>query len=560
MRKMWWLIVLVSFVAVLAGCGGSGEATTAPPSTSGGGGATTAPLSGETEPAPAAIPDGPQATLVDVINAVEAHPLPDGGWEPAAVDMTVYQGGEVWAQEASTARVAVDAALVRVAPNTIFTFGQPEPDVLRLEMDEGQIWLDVEGLEPGQTFEVETPGAAAAVRGTRFSVRVDEEGRTVVSTVEGLVDVIAESTVMTVTADHQTTVLPGQAPSAAEPMSPEEQFRWGMATGSGLDVLLPAVGNLVSFSYTGFSSYWGWSPSGSDFGVIYYDDTADGYHNTFYNADSGTIATMTLPFDAGGLSYNPTGDGMAYLQYNRDQFSTEVCTADTDGSNPSCWGGDTYYSTPQWSPDGQQFAFPIMRSSSDMNIFTARPDGSDLTQVTFDTSGMNSCVSWSSDGQRLSYVHQTTWETPKEVWVMGADGSNPQMVFDQAYAHPCPAWSPDDAWMAMPGHAGGLALIRPDGSEAGFIPGTEEWVCHHPAWSLTADGWPLFFQVMDEGAQSSGIWYVTGPGEAPLYFASGWGPIWAANGSQVAFGLTDSSGEQPTTDVYIFQSEPDFWP
>ena len=471
--------------------------------------------------------------------------------------MAVYLGGEVWAQEASTARVGVDRGLVRVAPNTIFTFGQLDPDTVRVDLDEGQIWLDIDGLGAGESFEVETPATVASVRGTRFSVYAQSDGTTVVSTQVGTVTVTAATTAVTVTPGYQTTVLPGQPPGESVPMSLDERVRWGMATSAGLDVLLPAVGGSDVFTYTGWSSYWGWSPGGDILGIVYYDENDDGYNNTFYTPQGGPV-TMTLPFEAGGFSYNPTGEGMVYLQYNRAQFTTQICTANNDGSNPSCWGGETHHLQPQWSPDGQWLAFPS-DAERGQQIFTARPDGGELTQLTADASGNNTCVSWSSDGESLAYVHSVNWDTPHQVWVMGADGSDPQMVHDDAWRHPCPAWSPDDAWLAMPGFSGGLALIRPDGSEALVVPGTADLTCREPVWSPAPEGWPLFFHTVDDRERQQ-LWYVTGEGEAPIYFADGWGPIWSDDGSRVAFGLTDYAGRNPVTEIHIFQAIPDFWP
>jgi hypothetical protein len=195
-RKALQILPLLALLGAAVACGGSEGPTQVevPPDR---------PTAAPTE---TAIPAGPQATVVDLVNEVDAHPLPNDEWEDAQVDMTIYTGGEVWAQEASTARVGVEEDLVRVAPNTIFTLQQPDEDTTQLSLDEGQIWVNVEGLEPGETFEVETPGAVASVRGTRFGVRVGADDTTVVSTQEGTVTVTAASTAVTVTAGFQTVV------------------------------------------------------------------------------------------------------------------------------------------------------------------------------------------------------------------------------------------------------------------------------------------------------------------------------------------------------------------
>jgi len=162
MKRLTLTILLLLLPALLAGCGETAEETARQP--------TEGPTTPEVTAAPttAPTPEGPRATVVDVINQVDAHALPEEEWTEALADMTIYTGGEVWAQEASTARVGIEKGLVRVAPNTIFTFNQPEPDTMELRLDEGQVWVNVEGLAPGEVFQVETPSAVAAA-GPRWS-------------------------------------------------------------------------------------------------------------------------------------------------------------------------------------------------------------------------------------------------------------------------------------------------------------------------------------------------------------------------------------------------------
>jgi len=173
-------------------------------------------------PVPSPTPSGPQAVLQEVVNLVDAHTSADQDWQPAALNMIVYQGGEVWAKEASTALLGLDGENIRVAPNTIFSMLQPDENSLQLELQEGQIWLNVEGLEAGETFEVTTPTAVASVRGTRFSVRVEDDGASVFTSWEGSVVISNTLGMVTINAGQQTAVAPGKAPAPAFPIAEEE--------------------------------------------------------------------------------------------------------------------------------------------------------------------------------------------------------------------------------------------------------------------------------------------------------------------------------------------------
>jgi hypothetical protein len=62
-------------------------------------------------------------------------------------------------------------------------------------------------------YEIQTPSAAAVVRGTIFMVEVDETGETIVATNEGLVSVIGEDEEVFVPAGFETNVKKGATPA-----------------------------------------------------------------------------------------------------------------------------------------------------------------------------------------------------------------------------------------------------------------------------------------------------------------------------------------------------------
>jgi TolB protein len=75
---------------------------------------------------------------------------------------------------------------------------------------------------------------------------------------------------------------------------------------------------------------------------------------------------------------------------------------------------------PAWSPAGGWIAFVSNQPGIDQ-IFRVGTDGHNLTQLTFDTSGLDEHPSWSPDGSRL--VFSTTRGGPSQLWAMNADGS-----------------------------------------------------------------------------------------------------------------------------------------
>jgi len=169
------------------------------------------------------------ATLVEVVNKVDAHPRPKDDWQPAVVDMAIYGGGQVRTGAASSARLALLEGVVRLAAETLFTVKESTTREGRLEttlfLQEGRLWAYLTTSQPHE-FSVETASAVAAVRDTCFTVYVKPDETTQVSVAKGKVVVTAQGVSMTAVAGQQVIVKPGQPPAPPEPMSEAERKLW----------------------------------------------------------------------------------------------------------------------------------------------------------------------------------------------------------------------------------------------------------------------------------------------------------------------------------------------
>ena len=66
--------------------------------------------------------------------------------------------------------------------------------------------------------------------------------------------------------------------------------------------------------------------------------------------------------------------------------------------------GFGYLSSPQWSPKGSKIAFVgRVGNSSDMELWTVDPDGTNLKQITTDGAGGGG-IAWSPSGHDIVYV------------------------------------------------------------------------------------------------------------------------------------------------------------
>jgi hypothetical protein len=168
------------------------------------------------------------ATVIEVVNQVDAHPRPQDDWTSAWVDMRVFGGGQVRTGTESSARLELLEGIVRLSGDSVFTVKKSTTRegklVTTVFLEHGRLWAH---LTPDQSheFTVETGHAVAAVRDTRFSVQVTDE-TTLVSVAEGEATLTAQGQTVTVRAVEQATVEPDRAPSLPEPMSDQERALW----------------------------------------------------------------------------------------------------------------------------------------------------------------------------------------------------------------------------------------------------------------------------------------------------------------------------------------------
>ena len=179
------------------------------------------------------LPSGGQgrpATVIETINQVDAHPRPKDDWQPAAVGMDIYGGGQVRTGSESAARMKLLEGVVRLSAESFFTVKESTTRqgrlVTALLLESGRLWAHLTTDQPHE-FTVETGNAIAAVRDTRFSVRV-ADGETLLSVAEGQAVLMAQEQSVTVAAGEQTTVKPGQPPAPPEPMSDDERRLWAI--------------------------------------------------------------------------------------------------------------------------------------------------------------------------------------------------------------------------------------------------------------------------------------------------------------------------------------------
>ncbi|MBA3523567.1 MAG: PD40 domain-containing protein [Geodermatophilaceae bacterium] len=192
-----------------------------------------------------------------------------------------------------------------------------------------------------------------------------------------------------------------------------------------------------------------WSPDGGRL-VFSRQSPFTGLGPLFVIGADGTGATRLT--SSGSLNEDPAWapDGSVIAFISDRSGNRDIWTVRPDGT-----GLRQVTSTPDiqeahvdWSPDGARIGYDACRSATfpcpgqapDYEIVTADPDGTDRVALT-DVPGIDNNPAWSPDGTKIVFRSDRTGFT--QIWVMDADGANQtQLTTGNFEGGVDPAWQP----------------------------------------------------------------------------------------------------------------------
>lgn len=185
----------------------------------------------------------------------------------------------------------------------------------------------------------------------------------------------------------------------------------------------------------------------------------------------------------------------------------------------------------------------IVFSDETNDIWSMQANGSRLRRLT-SAPAQEFDPTWSPDGTRIAYRHQTGDDATTEIFVMDADGSHQTSLTRNEESDWGPDWSPDGDVIAFNSarETGGFGLygyvVAPDGT--GLRRLSHHYV-EYPAWS--PDGSRIVFMAQEPDASGSNpdynIFVMNADGTAVTRLTDapgedGW-PAWSPDGSQIVF-------------------------
>jgi Tol biopolymer transport system component len=167
------------------------------------------------------------------------------------------------------------------------------------------------------------------------------------------------------------------------------------------------------------------------------------------NADgSGYHLVTSGPNNNAFPSFSPDGKHIVYRSMGSSDQGLRIMNLDNHSIVELTSEWDNFS---VWSPKGDRIAF-IRKTGNDFQIFTIRPDGKNLTQLT-NTHGIDAHLAWSPDGERLLFTSSRKGFKDEalysggpqpygEVFVMNSDGTNIKQLTDDQWEEGGPAWQP----------------------------------------------------------------------------------------------------------------------
>ena len=170
--------------------------------------------------------ENPVARLFDFRNSVQIREASVTSQAPAVRDMAICVGDAVLVGERSRARLVflVSGETFVIDQNSEFVVQRADNAGALIRILRGALLFFSRGLRP---LDVETPFVNAAVEGTEFVVRVEQD-RTVVTVIDGLVRTSNPQGMLVVGAGQQVVANQGQAPQLQIIVRPQDAVQWAL--------------------------------------------------------------------------------------------------------------------------------------------------------------------------------------------------------------------------------------------------------------------------------------------------------------------------------------------
>jgi Tol biopolymer transport system component len=166
---------------------------------------------------------------------------------------------------------------------------------------------------------------------------------------------------------------------------------------------------------------------------------------------SGLEALTDGTIHSGFPSYSADGKEIVYRVWGDEQkeYGLRILNIETRKTHVLSTEADNL---PGWSPDGSRILFTRRVDAVNFDIFTIRPDGSDLLRLTTNRATDGHAV-WTSDGRIMwnsgiygfrdeAALYDNTFQQYGQIFIMNADGTGKRMITDSRWEDSMPLYIP----------------------------------------------------------------------------------------------------------------------
>jgi len=152
---------------------------------------------------------------------------------------------------------------------------------------------------------------------------------------------------------------------------------------------------------------------------------------------------------SGFPSYSADGKQIVFRVWGENNMGLRILNLEDRTTRVLTSG---YDNLPGWSPDGSRILFTRRVDEVNFDIYTIRPDGSDLLRVTTNRSNDGHAV-WTADGRIMwnsgmygfrdeAALYDNTFQQYGQILIMNADGSDKRMLTDSLWEDSMPLYIP----------------------------------------------------------------------------------------------------------------------
>jgi Tol biopolymer transport system component len=166
---------------------------------------------------------------------------------------------------------------------------------------------------------------------------------------------------------------------------------------------------------------------------------------------TGLEALTDGTINAGYPSYSADGKRIVYRVFGKDTLGLRVLNLEDRSTKVLTTQLDNM---PGWSPEGSKIVFTRKVDDVNYDVFTIKPDGTGLRQLTTHRANDGHAV-WTADGKILwssgyygfrdeAALYDNTFQPYGQIWIMNADGSGKRMITDSPWEDSMPLYMPTE--------------------------------------------------------------------------------------------------------------------